>query len=450
MSKLSRYNRFQPWREGNYIAYNALSGAVALMTKENYRLYQRISEKMSSPTPQEFSKEEDELIKQLEYGRFLNTGAGDELEALHFQHNIDRYDRTGLGLIIAPTLACNMACKYCYEANKKGRLTSQLVESIVEFVEGRAPALARLDVSWYGGEPLLAMDIIEDLSQTFMDLAEEYKFEFGASMISNGYLLTPETADKLAKFKVRTTQITLDGPARLHNLKRPLKNGKPSFGAIIENMKYAADKIGFGIRVNVDKTFTPEVISELLNELTEAGLRDKVGVYFGQLEASTQVCSNISESCYETADFSKIEIEYYRLLLDHGFRIDRLPSPMSTFCMSQVVSSFLIDAEGFIYKCFNHVGDQSKAMGKISEEIDYQHPNFTRLFTFDPFTDPLCSACNLLPVCMGGCPARRADRGLTGTQLCDSWKHNLEPMLEIIALSRQQQKQKEAAAAAKE
>jgi hypothetical protein len=37
--------------------------------------------------------------------------------------------------------------------------------------------------------------------------------------------------------------------------------------------------------------------------------------------------------------------------------------------------------------------------------------------------------------------------------MCDSWKHNLEPMLEIIALSRQQQQQRqqeEEAVAAKE
>jgi uncharacterized protein len=453
MSKISRYNHFQPWRDGYHIAYNALSGAVALMTDENYHVYQRIVDKMSSSDTPDFTDEEKELVKQLEYGRFINTGGHDEVEGLEFQHYMDRYDRSGLGLIIAPTLACNMACKYCYEENKKGRLSAQLIERIVEFVEERAPSLSRLDVSWYGGEPLLAMDIVEDLSETFMDLAEEYKFDYGASIISNGYLLTPEKTDKLKDLKVRTIQITVDGPEKMHNEKRPLKNGKPSFRTIIDNMKYAADKLGIGIRINVDKTFTSDIITELLQEFIDAGLRDKLGVYFGQLEASTQVCSNISEACYDTADFSQIETEFYKILLDKGFRIDRLPSPMSTFCMAQLVNSFLIDPQGNIYKCFNHVGSIDKTMGNITEAIDFMHPNFRRLFTFNPFQDATCRECDNLPVCMGGCPSRRADRHLTGEQMCDSWKHNLEPMLEIIALSRQQQQQRqqeEEAVAAKE
>lgn len=449
MSKLSRYNHFQRWRDGYYIAYNALSGAVALMTEENYGAYLRLTGKLTVP-PEDLTPEEKKLLDQLEYGQFVCLDDVDEVEALSFRHRCDRFDRSALGLIIAPTLACNMACKYCYEENKKGRMTPKLVEKIVEFVEKRAPTIGRLDVGWYGGEPLLAMDIVEDLSETFLDLAEEHKFQYNASMISNGYLLSPEVVDRLQKAKVSTMQITLDGPSRLHDVKRPLKNGQPSFETIVKNMQYAVGKIGIGIRVNVDKSFDAAVIAELLQELTAAGLREKVGVYFGQLEASTQVCSNISEACYDTSDFSRVEIDYYQLLLQNGFRIDRLPQPMTTFCMSQLLSSFLIDPQGLLYKCFNHVGDESKAMGNITDEINFQHKNFMRLFRFDPFEETACRECNLLPVCMGGCPARRADRGLTGEQLCDSWKHNLEPMLEIIALSRQQQRQREAAAAAKE
>jgi uncharacterized protein len=120
--------------------------------------------------------------------------------------------------------------------------------------------------------------------------------------------------------------------------------------------------------------------------------------------------------------------------------------------MAQVISSFLVDPDGDIYRCFNHVGDKSLIMGNISEAIDFRNKNFLRLFRFQPFSDETCGSCNFLPICMGGCPSRRTDRGLVGEQLCDSWRHNLEPMLEIIALSRQQQmqRQKEAAPAAKE
>ena len=64
-----------------------------------------------------------------------------------------------------------------------------------------------------------------------------------------------------------------------------------------------------------------------------------------------------------------------------------------------------------------------------------------RMFTFDPLEDETCSECTLLPVCIGGCPSQRVDRKLQSDQICQSWKYNLTPMLEIIALVKQQEMQ---------
>jgi uncharacterized protein len=80
-------------------------------------------------------------------------------------------------------------------------------------------------------------------------------------------------------------------------------------------------------------------------------------------------------------------------------------------------------------------------MGRIADDIDFSHPNFTDLFRFDPFDDSSCRECSLLPICLGGCPARRAEGVEHTEQLCDSWKYNLRPMLEIVARARQRQMQ---------
>ena len=93
--------------------------------------------------------------KLMAYGNFTCKKDHDERQGLRFRHNCSRYDRSALGLTIAPTLACNMACEYCYEATKSGRMSSGVVENIIKMVEKSAPSLASLDVSWYGGEPLL-------------------------------------------------------------------------------------------------------------------------------------------------------------------------------------------------------------------------------------------------------------------------------------------------------
>lgn len=438
MAKLSRYNHFQEWRDGFHIAYNALSGAVAVMPGDNYAAYKRIERKLASEPDPSFTPEEQELLKQLEYASFVYPGSYDERDELNFTHNISRYDSRSLGFVMAPTMACNMACEYCFETNKKGRMSDETIDSIISFVERNGNGTADVNIGWYGGEPLLAMDIIEKLTHRLLELGNGQKFGYTSSMVTNGYLLTRENVDRLIDLKVGAVQVTLDGPARIHNQKRRLKNGRPSYEAIVENMVYASSKMTISLRVNIDKTFDREMIAEMLDELDGAGLRDRIEVYFGLLEPSTTVCANISESCLTGVDFSKIEIDFFRLLLERGFKIEKLPSPISSFCVAQTVNGFVVDHEGNLYRCFNYIGDPEMSMGNIRNKLNYNDYNFTSLFKFDPFQNELCRDCNILPVCLGGCPARRMHRGVSAEEMCESWKHNLPEMLEIIALSRQQ------------
>jgi uncharacterized protein len=107
--------------------------------------------------------------------------------------------------------------------------------------------------------------------------------------------------------------------------------------------------------------------------------------------------------------------------------------------MAQLVSGFVVDPDGDLYRCWNYVGDKTRACGNVARDIDYKNAEFLRLFTFDPYADAKCRECNILPLCQGGCPSRRVDRNVTADQQCESWRYNLEPMLDLIARSRWQQ-----------
>ena len=74
----------------------------------------------------------------------------------------------GHPLTIAPTQDCNFQCVYCYE---KDQLRHQVVDAgtrdkILEYVTKLAPHIRRLNICWYGGEPLLAQDTIRLSSGT--------------------------------------------------------------------------------------------------------------------------------------------------------------------------------------------------------------------------------------------------------------------------------------------
>ncbi|MBD3402847.1 radical SAM protein, partial [candidate division GN15 bacterium] len=226
MYKLSRYNHFQSGHDDSHIAYNARSGAVAVLTEENYAAVRVLAGKLSNGSSPVFTPEEQALLEQLAYGRFVYDDSVDEREELKFLHRRARFDESSLGLVIAPTMACNMACAYCFEGDKRGRMSEEVRQALIDFVRERAPRLESLDICWYGGEPLLAMDLIDELTASFRGLCAAHNLSYSASMISNGYLLSRETADRLAGLKINQLQVTLDGPSDIHNRKRPLKNGK--------------------------------------------------------------------------------------------------------------------------------------------------------------------------------------------------------------------------------
>lgn len=439
MYKLSIYNHIQPWSNGNFIAYNAFSGAVAKVTGENYEVLNRIFEKLSVSDNPDFDEAERSLLEPLLYAGFVCRDTSDQTEEAAFNHYRVRYDTADYGYIIAPTMACNMACPYCFEGNKKGRMSEDVIRALLDRIEKNLVGTKSLSTCWYGGEPLLAMDIIEKITRAIFIMKEKAGFGYVSSLITNGYLLTPENVDRLNEMKVKTAQVTLDGPARLHNKKRPLKNGKSSYNRILENVQYAADRINVSIRVNIDKDFNIQMFDEMLTDLEAAGLREKARIYFGFLEPATSACANISENCHSAEDFSRAEIEYFRLMLERGLSIDKLPQPITNYCLAQTINGIVLDNDGDLYKCLNHIGDKSKSVGHIREEPYFQHPNFMRLFRFDPFHDAVCRECNILPICLGGCPSRRADREVGPGTICETWKHNLPEMLEIIALSRYRQ-----------
>ena len=77
---------------------------------------------------------------------------------------------------------------------------------------------------WHG-EPLLQMDRLVDLSRKMRDVCTRADCKYTASIVSNGYLLDRETAERLKEQQVADAQITLDGPRDVHDERRPLVGG---------------------------------------------------------------------------------------------------------------------------------------------------------------------------------------------------------------------------------
>lgn len=142
-----------------------------------------------------------------------------------------------LELILFPTEQCNFRCTYCYEDFALGRMKKEVVSGIKQLIRRRAIDLTHLHVSWFGGEPLMAKDIVADICETARECAEKSPaLCYSGSITTNAYLLNGPTLELLNSRGVKSFQITLDGPKHLHDSTRRRADGRGTFDQVWENL----------------------------------------------------------------------------------------------------------------------------------------------------------------------------------------------------------------------
>jgi uncharacterized protein len=193
-----------------------------------------------------------------------------------------------LSLIILPTENCNFRCTYCYEDFAVGRMKKEVIDGIKSLLTKRCQQLDFVSIEWFGGEPLVAKDIVLDISQFMMaTIFTSPRLRYSSSMTTNAYLLNLETATKLSNVGVRSYQISLDGPKDIHDRSRLRADGGSTFDRIWTNLLAIRDsslpvKITLRIHVAVD-TWTS--LSPLLADIKREFLPDsRFSVFFKTIE----------------------------------------------------------------------------------------------------------------------------------------------------------------------
>lgn len=432
--KTSNYNFFFDAEDGYILAYNAFSNSFARVDREKFKLIEKILE---APGKFSFDSEEKEKLKKdLVKGYFLIDERLSELEILKMRNRIGRYSKEYIGLSIAPTLACNFHCTYCFEDRKTDTMTKEVEDALIKFVENRLNTAKSLSVSWFGGEPTLEIDIIERLTNEFQRLCRDNNVYFGPmAIITNGYLLTKKIAEKLKKLNIVRAQLTVDGPPDVHDKRRKLNNGKGTFLKIMENIKEVKDILNIHIRVNVDKDNIDRV-EELYKFFGEYGFLEKVPFYFGNVQGFiNDSCADVSTVCFSTKEYSSTVIDLLKRCREKGISNPRYPAPTHFgFCSADKLNTYVVAPSGCLYKCWSEISfTEEHSVGTVFEEnLDpNQINNLTKYLNLDPFTNQECLECKYFPICSGGCPYNALNKEKFQNENCIDFKYNLDEMLRL-------------------
>ena len=423
--------------DGSQLFFNSATAALAEIESDKIDLVRGLLDGRLEPN----TEEEKQIYGYLVEGGYLIDGATDELEALRKDSSRMRYDRSTYMLTIAPTLACNFRCDYCFESHKGGRMTEEIESALLSFSEPRIRDSKKLNITWFGGEPTLCLDSIERLQSGFRKLTDKYQVEFTpSSIITNGYLLDEKNARRLRESGVLRAQVTLDGPPRIHDARRKLPGGKGTFDRIMENLTGASDLMGIVIRINVDQD-NQHLADEVLDILESRNILDKVAVYFAEVNSSEHICADMNDKCLGTEHFSKMQVDLYRRLIDRGIYQIEYPSlSAGGHCGADSENAFVVAPDGVLFKCWEEIGgDREHSVGSVlSREIgDFQQARLDQYLSYNPFDKKECVECKILPICMGGCPHRGIECNTKTRGACISWKYNLKEMLVLRHICEQ-------------
>lgn len=180
-------------------------------------------------------------------------------------------------LIILPTEQCNFRCTYCYEDYILKRMSPEIVIAIKNFLARRVPKAQHLIIRWFGGEPLVAKDILIDIGGYAKNLALENNLvSYMSTVTTNGFLLTPSTLGSLIDVGITKFQITLDGPKEIHNQTRKKANNEGSYDQIWDNLLYIKKSnisVGVTLRIHLFKENLP-YIPDFLKLIKKTFLED--------------------------------------------------------------------------------------------------------------------------------------------------------------------------------
>ena len=158
------------------------------------------------------------------------------------------------------THRCNMACRYCYAGNsKKPDMTLDMAKHCIDTTLTWLPVDGKFDLGFFGGEPLLRFDLIQELVAYTYRRTRETSTPVQICITTNGTLVSPEMLDYFADQSIRIC-FSLDGRQETHDRNRRYKDGRGSFAEVVRNLEMAIDRLDL---VEVNTVIGPESLADL-------------------------------------------------------------------------------------------------------------------------------------------------------------------------------------------
>ena len=443
---------------GRYLAADVNSGAVHVLDRLTYDLLSRAAgeEKlgetcppdMKAALPQYSPEQLDEAwgeLRQLQEAGLLFTD-DDYLDpeaamalpkaavvkalCLHVSHD------------------CNLRCRYCFAGTgdfgtgHRMTMDPETAKKAIDWVVAKSGKRRNIEVDFFGGEPLMAMDTVKETVAYARSLEKEHDKVFRFTITTNGILLDDDTIDYINR-EMSNVVLSLDGRQAVNDHMRPTVNGKGSYEIIVP--KFQKLVAGRGTRdYYVRGTFTRENLDFTRDVLHLGDL--------GFRHVSVEPASGPADDPFaiREEDLPQVREEYEKLaraLMDRKdinffhFNVDLSQGP----CVIKRLRGcgagceyVAVTPDGDIFPCHQFVGKEEYRMGNVFDN-SFDMDISGKFADQNIYTRPACRECWARFYCSGGCSASNllvnGDISLSNEVACEMERKRLECAIALNAIA---------------
>jgi uncharacterized protein len=414
---------------GDVFLMNTFTDAQLIVSRDVVDLLDRVA-----PGYRPLGDAEHAALEQLTAHGFVVSDRETERQALEAFFREFRESSDTLKVTVLTTLQCNFACDYCIQGdhgdyNKHAaRMTLDTAARVAAWTEARVEALrpSRLVLTFFGGEPLLNLPVMDYLAERLHAFCAGRGVTFVIHIITNGLLLTRELVERLNPLGLSGIKITLDGDRDTHNRMRPLRGGQGTFDRIIANIRQVADivKIAIGGNFDVETADSYPALLDFLHEQEFASHLSRVT--FKPVIRETQISKKgiipltavggegkpLNGACMTSAGTGVNRVCDTCNFVDEKMAFLRDETKKRGFstvdgvhmgpCEIHKDHSHTIGPDGSLFACPGFAGEALQSIGHIDgRQEGYRSQalrNFERLSAWKA-----CNDCAFIPVCAGGC-----------------------------------------------
>ncbi len=313
---------------------------------------------------------------------------------------------------------CNLSCRYCfagegsYGKNPPEKLMPpEIGRAAIDFLLRQAEGKTHLEIDYFGGEPLLNMESIKDITAYARQKEKKKGVKFHFTLTTNGLLLREDIKNYLREEDFSVI-LSLDGRPHVHDRMRVFSDGSPSYAMVKERLQRFVKEWEGSYYVRGTFTRYNRDFSRDVAHLVDLGFR-RISL--------EPVIASFEDDCALTTDDLTVLEEEYQKLAAYYLEMKKKGDPFSFFhfevnleggpCIYKRLSGcgagdeyLAVTPTGDLYPCHQLVEDETLLLGNVQKPHLFKQPSKKAFPPAGPLHNQ-CRHCWARYHCGGGCRA---------------------------------------------